>query len=230
MARREAIRRLTTRDCEILHWIGQGGVANLSQVARRFWPGKQVDTALDRLRQLVKAGYLRMDVCDAQALGGRIFTLTKEGSLLFDPPLRESFYNGLLGVAEIGQQILAQEAYLNLEAWALERGSQLIEWKSERTLRAEFLRAQARSGRRKGVHTTGEIPDARAVFITTCGGREIVDIEIDGVYYGKMLCQKAEYLSKSGHQVVWVCTKARAGYIRRAVGGYPNIRVAVLNI
>lgn len=224
MARRNAVGRLTERDREILRWTGQGGVATLDQIARRFWRGAQTQTTMDRLRQLVKGGYLATHLCDSRCPGGReqrVFTLTQQGTMQFSPPERQHFYVGPPPPAEIRQQILAQEAYLRLETQAREQGAQLVGWKSERALRAELLRPVGRGEALLQV----DIPDAEVVILTANGEHQILYVEVDGAYYGKMLWQKANGLAKAGHPVVWVCTLARANYIRRAVAEYPNIQV-----
>lgn len=232
MARRNLIRRLTERDGEVLRWIGQGGVANLGQIARRFWSSRKVDTALDRLRQLAKTGYLAMHLCDPCTIGMPnsrwLFTLTEQGSLLFSPSERQSFYIGLPTLAEIRQQLLAQEAYLRLEAQMREQGGELVQWKSERALRAETLTAQRQAKRHKGPLVQAEIPDAQATVVTSSGELRILHIEVDGAYYGKMLWQKADSLAKAGYPVIWVCTEGRTGYIQERVGKYPNIQVLSL--
>lgn len=237
MARRSAVGWPTDRDRNILQWVGQGGVATLDQLARRFWPSKGVDAALNRLRQLVKAGYLETHVCDSWCPGGterrgeRVFALTQQGFMQFNPSERQHFYVGLPPPAEIGQQILAQEAYLRLEMQAREQGAQLVGWKSERALRAELLRSHhhmLRPGARGEDLLQRDIPDAEVVILTASGERQILYVEVDGAYYGKMLWQKAGGLAKSGHPVIWVCTLSRADYIRKAVAEYPNIQVLSL--
>jgi hypothetical protein len=206
-------------------WIGQAGVASLDQLARRFWPGKRPGTASDRLRRLVQAGYLEMQVWDGRQPGERIFALTHKGYMQLGSASREQLHVGFPAPAGITQQLLAQDAYLWLEAQVRERAGQLTSWKSERELRAEFLRAEHIARRSGKLTSSVEIPDAQATIMTAQGEEQILYIEIDGAYYGKMLWQKAKGLAKSGQQVLWVCTKARANYVRKAVAEYPNIQV-----
>jgi hypothetical protein len=227
VVRRSGSLQLTTRDLDILRWIGQGGVASLDQVARRFWEGKQPETALTRLRQLVKGGYLEAHVCDALRPGELVFTLTQRGRLEFDPSWRERLQIGLPSAGEIRQQLLAQDAYLALEAWAREQGAELVSWSSEREMRASFHRTRRSSIRRSRQVTAHDIADAQAVVLTADGERLLLDIEIDGAYYGKMLKDKAARLGKSGRTVIWVCTQEREASIRRATNDYPNILVLV---
>lgn len=241
MARRNPVGRLTERDLEVLRWVGQGGVASLGQIACRFWPGKRAQTALDRVRQLVKAGYLEIHVYDAGGTWGignednerdanneRVFTLTEGGSLLFSPSERQLFYIDLPSLAEVRQQILAQEAYIRLEAQLSEQGAELVGWKSERVIRAGTLTLYRRD--RQQMHTPMQldIPDAEATVRMAGGELQILCIEVDGAYYGKMLCQKAASLAKAGHPVIWVCTQARACCVQQAIAEYPNIQLLIL--
>jgi hypothetical protein len=232
VARRSPARRITERDREILRWTGQGGIASLSQLARRFWPCCAEETALDRLRQLVKADYLAMYVWD-QGTGlseyeRRLFTLTERGFLLFSPAERLLFYTSPPSPAEVRQQLLAQEAYLELETQARSRGARLLGWKSERVLRGELRQRRHRAQPQGHPPLPRDIPDAEVTILTASGERQILYIEMDGAYYGKMLWQKADNLGKAGYQVLWVCTEARAKYIQEAVARYPNIRVLSL--
>ena len=50
--------RLPPQAPPILRWIGEGGLASESQLARRFWPQAQPRTAYKYLHALVRAGYL----------------------------------------------------------------------------------------------------------------------------------------------------------------------------
>jgi hypothetical protein len=225
MARRNAAGYLTRRDLHILHWVGLGGLASLDQLARRFWPSMQASAALDRLRQLVKGGYLAMHRCDEWTAGERVFCLTKRGAQQFEPWVREQLYCGLPPAGEIKQQLLAQEAYLRLEAQVHIEGGRIVEWLPERRLRASLMSARYRAKQSGARLSQVSIPDAQVEIVSAKGERQLFYVEIDGAYYGRMLRQKAYALQESGHRVVWVCTKGRAGYIGRAVAPYRNIEV-----
>lgn len=228
MARRNPVGRLTERDREILRWTGQGGVATLDQLARRFWLGAQTQTTMDRLRQLVKAGYIEVHFCDARCSGEQVFTLTEKGASLLEPALRKHLCTGLPPVAEIKQQLLAQDAYLKLVELTHEESSELVEWHPERQLRAGALRRYAKLRRGTLPLMSIEIPDAKAVVITRHGERETLYIEIDGAYYGKMLQHKASYLASlagPGCRVIWVCTSDRVRQVQAVVAQYPSIEV-----
>ena len=136
---------------------------------------------------------------------------------------------GLPSLAEIRQQLMAQDVRTVIEREIHESGGQVVEWQYERHLRAELRRKLARARGRVREQMPVDIPDARATICTATGSVELLDIEVDGAYYGKMLCQKAKCLSKSGRQVVWVCSAERAGYLQEALAGYPNIRVLAVH-
>jgi hypothetical protein len=234
MARRDAASQLTERDIAVVRWVGLFGVASLGALAQRFWPAGQLETAMDRLRQLVKAGFLERHVCDVRSSGERVFTLTAEGRALLEPSMREHASVGLPAVAELRQQLVSQDAYLRLEALAHRQGGEMVEWQPERQLRAEILRRrsklkrQAASAAAASLPPGMEIPDARAVVISAQGRQEILYIEIDGAYYGKMLQQKAKRLARlagEGHSIIWVCTPARVQQVQAAVAAYPGIAV-----
>ncbi len=221
-------KQLTPRDTAILQWVGQAGIASLDQVARRFWSGRSLQTGLRRMRRLVRAGYLEMHFCNVRRPGEVVFCMAEWGYRQFSSAQRERLQVGLPAPAEIAQQLLAQDAYIEIEAQVRREGGRLVGWRSERELRAEFVRSRSNPQQRERALSTMSIPDAQAMIITAHGEMEIIDIEVDGAYYGKMFWQKAKRLSESGHQVVWVCTQARASYVQKAVTDYPNIRILLV--
>ncbi len=225
MRHQATAKQLTARDIEILLWIGRAGVASLDQVARHFWAGRSEMTAMERMRRLVKAGYLEMHSCNMRTPGERVFALSEQGYMHFGSAQRERLQVGLPALPEMRQQLMAQDAYLALQARIIGEGRKLVDWWTERELRARLKRRGPTDMRREEARFPVEIPDAEAVIVNTHGEVEILYVEIDGAYYGKMLWQKASGLSKSGHQVVWVCTQARTERIRQAVAGFRNIQV-----
>lgn len=221
-------KRLTPRDAHILLWIGLAGIASQDQVARRFWGGKSRRTADERMRRLVRSGYLEMHGCSVRTPGEPVFCITEQAYREFGSAQRERLQVGLPSPSEIRQQLMAQDAYLLLEANIVRDGSRLVDWRPERELRAEFQLAHSPTQQRKWASPPADIPDAQVTIITGQGEVKTLYVEIDGVYYGKMLCEKAKCLGKSEHNVVWVCTQERAGYVEKAVAGYPNIQVLVI--
>jgi hypothetical protein len=228
MARRNAAHQLTDRDRAILCWIGQAGIATVDQVARFAWPGRSMETARDRLRRLVKAGYLQQTTCDARQPGEPVYTLTRAGWLMFPRQERERLRIGLPLPYERMQQLLSQEAYLRLAAEAQFAGGTLVAWRSERELRGD-LREPGHTPAPIGQHPPlEEIPDGQAVITNADGTIMTFDVEIDGQYYGRMLLQKAQHYGQGGHPTIWVCTAKRAPIVQRATRAYPNIRVLVV--
>lgn len=225
MVRSTATKRITARDEAIFRWIGGAGIASFDQLWRRYWPGRSEQTAMNRLRRLTKAGFLEMHMCDARRPGERVFTLAEGCHWQVGSAHRAALHTGLPSPSEIRQQLLAQDAYLILEAQLHEQGGKLLEWRSERQLRAKLLRARHRARQDSESLAAMSIPDAQVDILSTTGERQTLYIEIDGAYYGKMLWQKAKYLAEPGHAVIWVCTQARADYVQQAVSAYPNISI-----
>jgi hypothetical protein len=228
MARREAARQLTARDRAILRWIGQAGIASLDQAARFAWPGRSAATAQDRLRRLVKAGYLQQTTCDARQPGEPVYTLTRAGWVLFPRQERERLRIGLPLPYERTQQLLSQEAYLLVAAETQAAGGTLVAWRSERELRGELRTAGRTATQVSWYPLLDEIPDGQVVIANTDGSTTTLDVEIDGQYYGRMLRQKAEHYGQGGRPTLWVCTTNRAPIVERATRAYPNIRVLVV--
>lgn len=229
MARRYAAKQLTKRDLRLLSWIGQAGIAALDQLQRHFWAGRHVQTAQDRLAQLVKMGYLHRTLCDIRRAEGEwIYSLTHQGRQQFAPQERAQLRVGQPGPGELAQQLLAQEVYLHLAEEARAQGGELVAWRAERDLRGAFHRLARQAERQHGAPPAWEIPDAQAVIVTADGSTQEVDIEIDGQYYGKMLRQKAVRFGTGGRPTLWVCVPAREPVVRRATQPYANIRVLVV--
>lgn len=225
MVRSTAARQLTARDRTILEWIGRAGIASFDQLWRRYWAGRSQQTAMARLSQLARAEYLQMHICDVRRPGERVFTITEAGCRQLCAGRGHKLLVGLPPHSEIRQQLLAQDAYIALEAQVQEEGGVMLEWRSERQLRAKLLRTRHSAKLSRGALAPMSIPDAQVEILPTIGEHQILYVEIDGAYYGKMLWQKAKCLAETGQQIVWVCTPNRADYVRQAVASYPNIQV-----
>ena len=220
--------QLTERDLAILQWVGQAGIATVDQVAKRFWMGRTVATARGRVRQLIRAGYLDAHACNVRRSGEAVLCLTAAAYGLFSPAQRERLHMGLPAPAEIKQQLTAQDAYIQLDAQVQDSGGRLVEWRYERELRAEATSKHQKARGRQGYGLSSDISDARATVITSEGVVETLYVEIDGAYYGTMLCEKARRAANSGERYIWVCTQERAEYLRKALAGYSNINVLVV--
>ncbi len=226
MARRYAARQLTARDRDLLHWIGQAGIATEGQIHRRYWAGKLLGTAQDRLLQLRKAGLVEQQVCDVVRPGEPVYTLTRKGRLLFTHAERARLHVGLPAQHELKQQLVAQDAYLHLAAEVQAAGGTWGDWRGERDLRSEFRREQQAAAQSGATAPTWEIADAQVVWTDTTGSVQTVDVEIDGQYYGKMLARKLARFGTSGRPTVWVCASPRrTALVTKAAAAWPTIRI-----
>jgi hypothetical protein len=227
MVRRTA-RQVTDRDRAVLHWIGQAGIASLEQVARFAWADQRRRTAQERLRRLVRLGYLQQAFGAARPQDGLVYSLTRQGWLLFPPEERDQLQIGWPPPRIQAQQLLSQEAYLHLALEAQAGGSTLISWRTERELRRELQSVGQTAVSPGAPPPADEVPDGQAVIADADGAITTLDIEIDGQYYGRMLRQKVAQYGQSGRPTVWVCIANRAGTVQRATQMYPNIRVLVV--
>jgi DNA-binding PadR family transcriptional regulator len=208
-----------------MRWIGHAGIAAETQIHRGFWAGRHIVTAQDRLAQLVKAGYLERTTCDARGQEEVVYALTRLGRRQFAAAEREQLQVGLPTLKARKQQLLAQEAYLRLEAEARAAGATLHEWRSERELRAAFCRAQQAAIRRQHPLPTWEIADGQVVIVEADGLIREMEVEIDGQYYGQMLRNKAARFGAGGRPTLWVCTASRVHAVSEAIKPYGNIHI-----
>ena len=103
------------------------------------------------------------------------------------------------------------------------------DWRGEREIRSAFRHAQ-------NVATAGglpaprwEIADAQAVWTDAAGQPHVLDVEIDGQYYGQMLQKKLARFGRSGRPTLWICDSARrAANVTRAAAAWPTIRVLLV--
>ncbi len=228
MARRQAAGLLTDRDYALLRWVGQAGIAAEEQLQRRFWAERSLETTQDRLAQLVKAGYLKQTTCDARGYEEVVYALTRRGRQQFAAAEREPLQVGLPPLKARYQQLLAQEAYLCIEAEAHAAGGTLHQWRGERELRRDFVRAQHAAIRSRQPLPTGEIADGQVVLVGADGLLEEIDVEIDGQYYGQMLRDKAARFGAGGRPTLWVCQANRVRTVGAAIAPYSNIRLLIV--
>ncbi|HEX2911479.1 MAG TPA: hypothetical protein VH186_11780 [Chloroflexia bacterium] len=222
--------RLTGRDLEVLRLAGMDGLATLEALHHKFWAGASERTCRDRLRKLEKAGWLSSRYIDTpERRGVLVFTLTplavREFAILTG---HEPLYREMPDRREIHQQLLAQEARLQLEKTLRARGLTLVEWAGERQLRSEFYRNQSthlglRTGYRAATASPTsrdflELVDARAIITNTATGKSwAVLVEIDGDYWGQRLRQKLTALAQAAQPVVWITPPRRAGRVRAEI-------------
>lgn len=224
---------LTERDMESLRWTGQGGVAALDQLWRKFWPGTKLQSCYDRLQLLRKAGLLEKEFIDIHTLRAvPAYFLTQKGAELFPREEYERFIIGLPHYNELWQQLLGQEGRLELERQLEQEGAKLLDWLNERELRSIARRNQAiRQAGNPGSAPVrkAEIADAQAVIQTKTGEVQRLNIECDGSYYGVMLHKKIMEFAGTDEPTLWItCGKARGKRIKAETEKYPNIMVLVI--
>jgi DNA-binding PadR family transcriptional regulator len=220
---------LTERDLLVLKFVGKGGIASLSQLNAKFWPGAKERTCYERLHKLKKSGFLKTEVTTVRNKKGElIFLITPNGSNLFSQSIKDQFFNNIT-TSEVKQQLLAQEAIIKLEKEWAEQGKELVNWKHERELRSEMKQKQ---GKFKKVTTNQpqvEVADAQATIRdNTTGEIYEVEIEVDGAYYGKMLKGKIDRFAASNKPAIWVTTPDRAEMIANRISSHPNIQLLVV--
>lgn len=231
-----AARQLTDRDQQIMLRIGEGGLLTFNQIKNLYWPEAKDQTAIDRLTQLVKAGYLldyqrRLDPRPGQP-PTPVYTLTKKGAASFEKLVQQRLSVGLPAAHEIKQQVLAQEARIKLEQQLAERGAKLLQWRNEHELRGDAIRQKMKNKRALGFGKLADIADAAATIQEADGTTQQLDIEIDGQYYGQMLKDKISKFGRGGKPVLWVSpSAARAERIQTEANqaGAENITVMALS-
>jgi hypothetical protein len=155
---------ITTRDVEMLVWIGRHGIVTPEQVARRFFardigePGR--GAAYRRLRKLRELGLIRSD--HTFYMEPSVLRLTTGGARLADTgvgPARlvMAEVRHSLGIVDLTEQLLEKHKRATLT--------------TERELRVERRQELAARTRRVG---RGRLPDA----ILTIAGKQIA-IELD---------------------------------------------------
>lgn len=224
---------LTERDHQVLRWVGQGGVAGLGQLHRRFWPQAKERTAQERLNQLVAAGYMERQYTNTRRPGETVYGLCRKGAAMFSKLEQTRLTVGLPNRQEMKQQLLAQATRLILEQKQAERGGKLVEWLNEHRLRSLQRREQIASGESISAPLEFEdIADAQAILTDEHGETSCLDIEIDGQYYGQMLKNKIASLASSGRPILWVTNggSGRARRIELEIAGAKASNIEVLVI
>ncbi|OJV93791.1 MAG: hypothetical protein BGO39_15595 [Chloroflexi bacterium 54-19] len=201
---------------EILEFVGTDGLASLENLYDKFWPGLGVQSCRRFLSQLERAGWLERHFIHVRKPGQLVFTLTVRGAKdHFGQAARKNLMIGLPANGEIKQQLLAQQARLQLEKQFAAEGKRIIEWQNERQLRRETVR-NIKSGI-STLSTLNDIADARMTVQTQEGCVYRQEIEIDGEYYGQMLKNKIETYRQKGTPILWVTTSNRANRIKSEI-------------
>jgi len=159
--------QLTSRDVEILTWIGRHGVVTPPQVARHFFTreGGSVGqwAAYRRLRKLEAMGLTREDRTYWRE--PNVIRLTTAGARLADIDVGPA----RLVLGELRHTL----AVVDLVEWLLPHSPKGTQVRTEREMRAERRRELTRGDRTPG---RGRVPDA--VFIHPRGGTVAIELDI----------------------------------------------------
>jgi|APThiThiocy_ev2_2_1041544.scaffolds.fasta_scaffold47747_2 DNA-binding PadR family transcriptional regulator len=210
---------VTERDLAIMRLLGTDGVSNLETIHEKFWPQEKPRTCRERLAQLEKAGWLESHFVDTRGKKNQlVFTLTAQGAKQhFNQVERKFMITKLPAYNEVHQQLMAQRSRFILEEQLKGRGLELIGWNNERKLRSEARLQQHPGSRAWGA--LGGVADAQAVIVNPATGEtNLLNIEVDGAYYGKVLREKIARIASAGNSTIWVTTPDRATRISNEVG------------
>lgn len=209
---------LTERDKAVLRWIGANGVATVAQLTAKFWAASNQTNCVNRLRMLVKVGWLESHYVDfdRHLRGLRIFCLTFAGARQhFSAAEMHTMMLGLPPRSILKQQILAQQARLEIEKQLASQGFTLVEWQNESTLRSNLWQGKQFS---QLSPLGSSVTDVQIKIKDGKNNVSLLQIEIDGFYYREMLNEKIKTYRGSGISVLWLTTSnTRMNLIRKAV-------------
>lgn len=224
----------TQRDDDLLRWVGRGGIASIAQLHQQFWPQAKEQTCRDRLLQLEKASWLKSEYTDTRKHGTPelVFYLTRQGANLFTAGERERMIIGKPASHELKQQLMMQDTRIMLERRLAEDGARILDFRNERELRSQFYK-KANRQRRSSISQllsgrSDDMADCQALIERSDGSQVMVDIEIDGQYYGQMLKDKVAALARNSNPVLYVAEIGRVRTVGAAIAAYPNIELMTL--
>jgi predicted transcriptional regulator len=128
-------KRLTTRDVDLIRWIGRHGVVSMEQVARRFWQKPEPSSPMRRrlavlqeggLLERQRAGWQKPDVLVVTSLGLRLAGVPLRPTDLVVWRLRHS-----LALVDLSEQLLAE---LPGSSWLTERELRVGGWRASMKL------------------------------------------------------------------------------------------------
>ena len=197
--------RITERDTDILVWVARHGIVTMEQIARRFWPPSQRQTAAAaRVRKLCMA-HPPLLQRDATHIGEpSVIRVTPHGARLADVEIGPA----RLIHAEVHHAL----AIVDLTEALAEKYPKAT-LLTERERRAELYRAK-RAGQRK---MTGRIPDAVFVFPATGGKKErTVAVELDRTARSRTDAETVikAYLAERYSEVWWYVRPSRVETVR----------------
>jgi hypothetical protein len=210
---------LPVRAQALLQWIGEGGLASRTQLARRFWPQARPTTPYHYLRDLVHAGYLQAGRQTVLGAPQDLYVLTGAASRALDlaPPLVRV---GWPPPGEWAHLLLGQEVRLWLEAHLAQagQGGTIRAWHTD-----YYLRHLVPPG--------GALADIAVAWCPSATSPpQPLLIEVDGAYFGARLAAKLVAYGAQPTPVLWVCRPARAARLRRAAAPYPQIAILPLDL
>jgi Replication-relaxation len=210
---------LTERDKAVLRWIGANGVATTAQLTAKFWSNSNETNCLNRLRMMIKAGWLSSHYVDfdRQLRGLRVFCLTRAGAKQhFSAAEIATMMIGLPPRSTLKQQILAQQARLEIEKQLALQGYTLIEWQNESNLRSKFCNKKPFS--QFNSLNTANITDAQIVVKDKKGNFNSLQIEIDGSYSRAMIARKLDEHCANGISIIWVTySESRTKHLKQQI-------------
>ena len=241
-ATRQSVRP-TSRDTAIFAYLAQLGLASDGQIRAQFWPEAKLQTCVDRLEKLARAGYLQREYTSARGRTERVYwTRRKALQALLEverEPLSRAIWSRPPAAAEIAHLLRTRDV-LDL----FSRAGMLISFTSEHALKREVATGGRASIGAQGGAPKGQVADGRLALAlphasrgeqSAEGGAEPreegiqegiqeVLLEIDGAYYGKRLRAKITALASSPLPVLWVTgTKARRAHLQALAAPYPRI-------
>lgn len=222
---------LTTRDQEVLVFIGTLGLATVRQVRAYGWAGATLDTTGARLRQLERAGYLALGYSYPHGTRQRVAWLTAAGRAALPAGRRGPLHTGLPRPSAHAEILLLQDARLRLECLLRTTGGRLVAFIDERALRADYSRIVALTKTTNAPAPARSSADALALVTTSAAPAARLEpwhLEADGGYYGRQLAAKGPLLAGLEGQRIYACRPRRLPTVAATLAAYPQITIWVL--
>lgn len=183
---------------------------NLEAIHRNFWKDVRIETALARIDQLARAGYLERENTDIRGRQETVYFLGRKALAEFSETERKAFYRKAPTSTEIKHVLLMGDVLDKFK-------SRVVGFTNEHQLKA-----------RKALSTNArdlEVPDGYVRLESAAGQTFSFYIEIDGAYHGARLKQKVAELGKANAPVVWVAfSHGRLDTIVEAAASFANIK------
>ncbi len=197
---------VTERDVDILSWVARHGIVTVDQIARRFFPTPQGQSAcVQRVRKLCTATPPLLERHVTHYREPSVLRVTTTGARLADVGISPARIvlteiHHALAIVDLSESLLAENPTATLL--------------TERERRAERYR-EKRAGERKA---TGRIPDAVFVFPPDSRGKEkTVAVELDRSPRSRMDAETVirAYIAERYSAVWWYVRPNRVDFIRQ---------------